>query len=184
MSQPLKVLIAEDNPADAELLLRELRRGGFEPDWRRVDTEAAYLERLRDGIDLVLSDFEMPQFNGLRALELLKQSGLEIPFILVSGTIGEDTAVEAMKEGAADYLLKDRLTRLGPAVMHALAESQLNRGRRQAQTKLRDAHGQLGEANRALNVEIAERKRSEEALRQSEEHYRYLFDHMLNGYAY
>ena len=75
MPQPIKVLIAEDNPADAELLLRELRRAGFDPDWHRVDTEPAYLERLHDGPDLVLSDFEMPQFNGLRALELLKRSG-------------------------------------------------------------------------------------------------------------
>ena len=183
MPLPLKVLIAEDNPADAELVLRELRRAGFAPDWQRVETEADYLARLPAGYDLVLSDFQMPQFNGLRALELLKQSGLEIPFILVSGTIGEDTAVEAMRQGASDYLLKDRLTRLGAAVTHALAQSQLLRERRQADEKLRSAHAQLGQANQALSVEINERKRSEEALRQSEEHYRYLFDNMLNGYA-
>jgi PAS domain S-box-containing protein len=132
MSQPLKVLIVEDNPHDAELELLELRSAGFEPDWQRVDTEGAYLERLNSGIDLVLSDYQMPEFNGLRALELLKKSGLEVPFILVSGTIGEDTAVVAMKNGATDYLLKDRLGRLGPAVTHAMAESRLRRERRQA----------------------------------------------------
>src|SRR5882757_8267997 len=107
MLQPLKVLLVEDNPADAELLVRALRRAGFEPEWQRVDTEAAFLDGLRDGLDLVLSDFEMPQFSGLRALELLKQSGRQLPFIIISGTIGEETAVAAMKLGAADYLLKD-----------------------------------------------------------------------------
>jgi two-component system cell cycle sensor histidine kinase/response regulator CckA len=139
LPQPLKVLIAEDNPADAELMVRELRRAGFEPDWQRVDTEAAYLERLHSGLDLVLSDYAMPQFSGLRALQLLKQRGLEVPLIIVSGTIGEDTAVAAMKVGAADYLLKDRLTRLGTAVTHALAESRLRRERRQSDEALRIA---------------------------------------------
>src|ERR1700712_2781809 len=112
MSKLLRVLLAEDNPNDAELLLRELRRAGFELVWDRVDNEADYARRLVGNIDLVISDYEMPQFNGLRALELLKASGLDIPFIIVSGTIGEDTAVAAMKQGAADYLLKDRLARL------------------------------------------------------------------------
>ena len=90
-----------------------------------------------------MSDFQMPQFGGMRALELLKQSGLDIPFILVSGTIGEDTAVLAMKQGASDYLMKDRLARLGLAVTHALAESQLRRERRQADEALLLAHAQL-----------------------------------------
>jgi two-component system, cell cycle sensor histidine kinase and response regulator CckA len=139
MPQPFKILIAEDNPADAELMVRELRRAGLEPDWQRVDTEAAYLERLHGGLDLVLSDYAMPQFNGLRALELLKQRGLEVPLIIVSGTIGEDTAVAAMKLGAADYLLKDRLTRLGAAVTHALAESRLRGEQRQSDEALRIA---------------------------------------------
>src|SRR5580704_9688534 len=133
MPTPIKVLIAEDNPVDAEMVMRELRRAGFEPEWRRVDTEVAFLERLNDGLDLVLSDFGMPQFSGLRALELLKQSGLELPFIIVSGTIGEETAVAAMKQGAADYLLKDRLTRLGPAVSQALEQNGLRRERKRTE---------------------------------------------------
>jgi len=123
MSQRIQILIVEDNPADADLIVRELRRAEFDFDWQRVDTEAAYLARLNSGLDLILSDYEMPQFNGLRALELLKQQpALDIPFILVSGTIGEEMAVAAMREGAADYLLKDRITRLGPAVRRALQE--------------------------------------------------------------
>jgi PAS domain S-box-containing protein len=143
MPQPLKVLIAEDNPADAELIVRELRRAGFEPDWQRVDSEAEFLARLHEGFDLVLSDYAMPQFSGLTALELLKRSGLEVPFIIVSGTIGEDLAAAVMKVGAADYLLKDRLARLGAAVTHALGESRLRREKRKADEALRLAHGQL-----------------------------------------
>jgi PAS domain S-box-containing protein len=140
MSQPLKVLIAEDNPDDAELLLRALRRSGFEPEWKGVESEPDFQASLHAGLDLVISDYEMPQFSGLRALECLKQSGLTIPFIIVSGTIGEETAVEAMRLGASDYLMKDRLARLGPAVTHALTESRLRRERREADEALRQAN--------------------------------------------
>jgi two-component system cell cycle sensor histidine kinase/response regulator CckA len=123
MPGKMHILIAEDNPADAQLLVRELRRAGFDFEWHRVDTESDYLSKLDSNIDLVLSDYEMPQFNGLRALELLKQRPtLEIPFIIVSGTIGEEMAVAAMQQGASDYLLKDRIGRLGPAVRRALKE--------------------------------------------------------------
>jgi signal transduction histidine kinase len=119
----LQILIVEDNPNDAQLLVRELRRQEFEFDWERVDAEADFLARLNPKLSLILSDYEMPQFSGLRALELLKQQpGLDIPFIIVSGTIGEDLAVMAMQQGAADYLLKDRLARLGPAVNRALKQ--------------------------------------------------------------
>jgi PAS domain S-box-containing protein len=132
MAQPLHVLIAEDNSADAELVVRELRRAGFAPEWTRVDTEADFIAHLHAGIDLVLSDYEMPQFNGLRALELMKERSLELPFILVSGTIGEDVAVTAMKQGASDYLMKDRLARLGQAVVQALAQYRLREEKRRA----------------------------------------------------
>lgn len=129
MAQRIQILLVEDNPADAELLLRALRQGGFAPDAVRVETEADYLGRLHGGLDLVLSDYNLPQFSGLRALALLKERGLEVPFILVSGTIGEETAVEAMKWGASDYFLKDRLWRLGPAVTQAQAQARLRRER-------------------------------------------------------
>jgi two-component system, cell cycle sensor histidine kinase and response regulator CckA len=136
MPRLLKVLLVEDNPEDAELVVRELTRAGFKPDWVRVDSEAAFLQRLGQDIDLVLSDYRMPGFGGLRALELLKESGLKIPFILISGTIGEEGAVLAMKSGVTDYLLKDRLARLGPAVTHALQEGQARRERLQAEQTL------------------------------------------------
>jgi PAS domain S-box-containing protein len=152
MPQPLKVLVAEDNPADAELLLRELRRAGFEPEWHRVDTEAAFLEHLQGGLDLILSDYAMPQFSGLRALELLKQSGLETPFIIVSGTIGEEMAVAAMKQGATDYLLKDRLPRLGSAVSHALESSRLRAERRSDAAQLRLQGAALATAANAIII--------------------------------
>lgn len=129
MPQRIQILLVEDNPADAELLLRALRQDGFAPESERVETEADYLARLHAGLDLVLSDYNLPRFSGLRALELLRERGLEVPFILVSGMIGEETAVEAMKGGASDYFLKDRLGRLGPAVTQAMTQARLRRER-------------------------------------------------------
>jgi len=139
MDRPVRILMAEDNPQDAELIVRGLRGDGFEPYCERVETEVAFRAGLQHDIDIVLSDYQMPQFGGLRALDILKQSGLEIPFILISGTIGEDIAVNAMKKGANDYLLKDRLTRLGPAVTQALAQSKLRKERERTEEALRDS---------------------------------------------
>jgi PAS domain S-box-containing protein len=127
---PLRLLLVEDNPDDAELVLLELRRAGFNPDWKRVDTEPEYLANLRSNLDLILSDYAMPAFTGLRALELRNLRKVDVPFIIVSGTIGEETAVQAMKSGAADYLLKDRLTRLGQAVKHALEQKRIREERK------------------------------------------------------
>jgi hypothetical protein len=121
----LHLLIVEDNPDDADLLLRELRRAGFDPEWSRVETEPDFLAALQNPPEIILSDYSMPHFSGLRALELLRASGRDIPFILISGTVGEDVAVQAMRDGATDYLLKDRPARLGSAVKRALAEKQL-----------------------------------------------------------
>ncbi len=132
MAQPLRILLVEDDPRDADLIVLALRRDGFEPDWRRVDTKADYLKGLHPGLDIIMSDYSLPGFGGIEALELLKESGLEIPFMLVSGTIGEEMAVEAMKLGAADYLLKDRLARLGPAVRQALEQSHRRNQHKQA----------------------------------------------------
>lgn len=136
MAKSLKVLIADDSPEDTELLVRELGRAGFTIQWLRVDTEPDYRARLTENYDLVLSDYRMPQFSGLRALEVLRECQLEIPFILVSGTIGEDTAVTAMKMGASDYLLKDRLGRLGAAVTQALDAYRVRAERRKAEQAL------------------------------------------------
>jgi len=152
MSRPLQVLIAEDNLQDAELVLRELRRAGFDPVWDRVDSEAEFLAHLHPDLDLILSDFQMPQFTGFRALELLKASGLEIPFILISGTIGEDIAVEAMKHGAADYLLKDRLARLGPAVSQELVRARQRRDSRTEHEALRLREQALAEVSQGVLI--------------------------------
>src|SRR5215510_14459181 len=105
----LRVLLLEDRPEDAELNLAELRRAGFEVDARRAQTESEYATCLNQDFDVILADYRMPQFNSLRALQLLHERGKDIPFIIVSGTIGEDTAVDAMRQGASVYLLKDRL---------------------------------------------------------------------------
>jgi len=125
MGQPLNLLILEDSADDAELMVHELRQSGFDFRWQRVENEADFLARLQDAPDLILSDYSLPQFTGLKAVELLRQSGFDTPFILVSGSAGEDKAVEAMKRGATDYLLKDRIARLGPAVTQALEAKQL-----------------------------------------------------------
>jgi two-component system, cell cycle sensor histidine kinase and response regulator CckA len=132
MAQSLRILLVEDDSQDTALVVRELRRAGFEPDWKRVDTKEDYLDSLHAGLDIIISDYSLPQFGGVDALELLKESGLEIPFMIVSGTIGEETAVEAMKLGASDYLLKDRLARLGPAVRQALEQSRRRNQHKQA----------------------------------------------------
>lgn len=122
MPDPLQVLILEDSPTDAELEIYELRRAGFEPDWVRVETEAAFVHQLRPDLDLIIADYQLPQFSGVRALACLNEAQLDVPFIMVSGAIGEEMAVELMREGAADYLLKDRLARLGQAVRRAVAQ--------------------------------------------------------------
>lgn len=130
---PLRVLIVEDSGDDTELLLRELRRGDYDPTHLRVETS----EDMNDALtthtwDLVISDFTMPHFNAFAALELLHKSQLDIPFIIVSGTIGEDRAVAAMKLGAHDYILKGNLKRLLPAVERELREAGGRLQKRQA----------------------------------------------------
>lgn len=116
----LRALIVEDDPADAELIVSELRRSGFEVLWERVETEEQYLAHLAGVPEIVLADYSLPQFNGNRALELLQQQGLGIPFVVVSGTVGEEAAARIIKQGATDYVLKNRLAALGPAVTRAL----------------------------------------------------------------
>jgi PAS domain S-box-containing protein len=140
---PLRVLLVEDRPEDSELVLYELRRAGYSPNWRRVETERDYVAQLEPAPDLILADYHLPHFDGLRALEILKARGLDIPFILVSGAIGEERAVTAMQNGAADYLLKDRLTRLGPAVANALEQKRLRDEKRRADKALRESEARL-----------------------------------------
>jgi PAS domain S-box-containing protein len=138
MSDPLSVLILEDSEFDAELILYELRRSGYQPDWRRVDNELDYLNSLSSTFDIILADYSLPQFDALQALKLLKSRGLAIPFIIVTGTVGEEVVAECMRLGAKDYLLKDRLGRLGSSVERVLQEKHLNDEKQQVENALRE----------------------------------------------
>jgi len=132
MKQTIRTLICEDNPEDAELVVRRADRAGFALDWHRIDTEQDFLAALQAPPELILSDYSMPGFSGLRALELLRDRGLDVPFILISGALGEQAAVDAMKLGATDYLMKEHTARLGHAIERALAEKRLRDERRHA----------------------------------------------------
>jgi two-component system cell cycle sensor histidine kinase/response regulator CckA len=125
MTTPLRVLILEDRPADARLMVHELRRAGFEIDWKRVDTETDYVANLDPALDVILADGVVPGFDASHALNLLQERELQVPLIVVTGSLSEERAVELMRLGAADYLLKDRLTRLGQAVSQTLLKKQL-----------------------------------------------------------
>jgi PAS domain S-box-containing protein len=133
---PLRVLLVEDSIDDAALIVDELRCAGFDPKWKRVEVEKDYRAGLREAPEIILSDFALPQFSTLRALALLQEEKLEIPFIIVSGTIGEESAVESLKSGATDYVQKDRLNRLGPAIRRALRESHERAERRKVEALL------------------------------------------------
>jgi DNA-binding NtrC family response regulator len=117
MGKPLRLLIIEDSQDDTLLLLRELWRIGYEVEFERVKTGVAMRAMLNEkDWDLILRDYTLPKFSAPQALEILKASGLDIPFIIVSGTIGEDTAVTALKAGANDFLIKGKYARLEPAM--------------------------------------------------------------------
>ena len=148
MPDTIAVLQLEDNPDDAALNRRQLGEAGIQVDWRHVDNEADFLQELNRPPDVVLADYNLPGFDALRALRHMARLGLDIPFIVVSGTLGDELAAECIRRGASDYVLKDRLARLGQAVMSAL------------------------EAKRVRN-ESAERA---ELLRISEERHRTLFE--------
>ena len=131
MGKPLNILIIEDSKDDVLLLLAALRRNGYDPASEHVETEETMREALRRRPwDVVISDYVMPRFSGLDALEVLRTSGLDLPFIIVSGNIGEDIAVEAMRAGAHDYILKGNLARLVPAVERELREAGVRAARR------------------------------------------------------
>lgn len=140
MTMPLQVLIIEDSEDDALLLLRELCKGGYEPVFARVETaEEMAREMAAQPWDLALSDYVLPRFSGLEALRLWRQSGIDLPFIVVSGKIGEDTAVNMMKAGADDYLIKGNISRLVPAIERELKEAENRRRKRKAEEALQES---------------------------------------------
>ena len=136
MGTLLRVLIVEDQDADAQLILRELRHDGYDIDYERVETLPAMEQALaRQGWDIILSDYSLPHFSAMKALATLKESGLDIPFLVISGTIDEETAVTALKAGAHDFLVKGRLARLLPAVKREMKEAEIRRSHRQAEAE-------------------------------------------------
>ncbi|HSC46742.1 MAG TPA: EAL domain-containing protein [Gammaproteobacteria bacterium] len=137
MDKRLKLLLVEDSVADAEIDALTLESGGLKVDAKRVETELDYLMALRDEPDLILSDHSMPSFDALRALKILREQGRDTPFIVVSGRIGEAAAVDLMKAGANDYVRKDELARLAPAVRRELTEAENRRRARTTADKLR-----------------------------------------------
>jgi signal transduction histidine kinase len=139
MSQKLRVLIVEDSESDSALLVRQLEcTGGYDVYHERVETADGMRKALRQGAwDVILSDYKMPQFSAPLALEVLKESELDLPFVVVSGTIGEELAVAAMKAGSHDYVMKDHLARLVPAIERELREAKMRAAHREAEKRLR-----------------------------------------------
>jgi two-component system, NarL family, sensor histidine kinase UhpB len=139
--KPLRVLLVEDSENDAVLLEIALQRAGFLPECQRVQTSEDLTAALnRQEWDVVIADYVMPRFDGLSALALVKEKGFDLPFIIVSGHITDDTAVAAMKAGAHDYVMKDNLARLAPAVERELRDAEVRKARRQAEKKLWEEH--------------------------------------------
>src|ERR1700693_3264103 len=149
MSDPLRVLFVGASEKDVFLLLRQLRNAGFEPQAKRVDDALSLRTAIQsEEWQIVISDFHMPSFDGLRALQVFKEAGLDIPFILVSATVGEETAVLAMKKGAHDYVMKSNLARLAPVVQRELHEAEIRAQQRRTQLALQQREEQLRQAQK------------------------------------
>src|SRR5438093_868441 len=151
MKNDLHILLLEDNPIDAELIDHALSAGGFVFAARRVEKKADFLQELeKRPLDVILSDYALPSFDGLTALAIAREKCPDVPFIFVTGTMGEEVAIETLKNGATDYILKSRLSRLGPAVRRALREAGERAERKRAEEQLLESHEQL----RALSAHL------------------------------
>ena len=144
MNSPFRrILHLEDNATDAELIQATLEVEGVQVEVTRVEAKEDFVGALKQGrFDLILADYTLPSFDGLSALRIAQQCARDVPFVFVSGTLGEDIAIEALKTGATDYVLKTRMARLGPAVKRALGEAREKAGRRCAEEALRDSEEQ------------------------------------------
>lgn len=155
----IRLLHLEDSEPDHVVAMAYLMRSGINAEARRIETQAEFEVALTEPWDIVLSDYHLPGFGGLEALQMLRASGRQLPFILVSGQIGEDTAVEAMRNGASDYLLKANLTRLAPAIEHAIAACEAQRARLVADRELQASRKRLSELAQHLQTSVeAERQ--------------------------
>jgi diguanylate cyclase (GGDEF)-like protein len=156
MKTDLRALLVEDSEEDAMLLVRHLSKGGYEPRWHRVDTAQALTAALeRQGWDIIFADYSMPNFSGTQALKVVRERGIDTPFIFVSGTIGEETAVEAMRLGAHDYVMKDNLKRLLPAVERERREAQLRQERRRTEQEMQLLQTVMAATSVAADVQAA-----------------------------
>jgi hypothetical protein len=164
----LRILVLEDAPSDAELIVRALKQSGFQCDITLVDTERDYTAALDPSLDIILADFNIRGFHAPDALAILRERNLDVPFIVVSGSIGEETAVAMLTAGASDYLLKDRLTRLGQAVQRAMEERRLRQAKREADEALILAEEQMRVAVEGSKVGIWEANVRTGAVRWSE----------------
>ncbi len=150
----LRVLHLEDSELDHELMVVHLLRGGLRVKALRIDSEGDFIAALKQPWDAIISDYNLPGFSGLVALDLLAASGRDVPFILVSGEIGEDTAVAAMRNGASDYLLKNNLARLVPALLHAIEATEMRQARERADRELGESQQRLRELAQHLQTSI------------------------------
>ena len=165
-NKTLHLLILEDSPDDAELAVKELEQEGFVVEWTRVDTEEGFREALSGKPDLILTDYTLPYFDGMAALRMHQQIAPEIPLIMFSGTIGEEVAVECVKSGATDYVLKDNLSRLVPVVKRALEEAEARRERKRMQEHIQHLNSVL-KAIRHINQLIVKEKDRDSLLRKA-----------------
>src|SRR6478609_5347230 len=173
MNFPLRVLHLEDDARDTELVQATLEGEGIQSELTRVERKQDFLAALKRGdVDLILADYTLPSFDGLSALRIAQQRAPEVPLIFVSGTLGEDVAIEALKTGATDYVLKTRLARLGPAVTRALREAREKAERARAETALRRSEGFLAEGQRISHTGTWSWNVSSGEVTWSEEHFR------------
>ncbi|HEX2677629.1 MAG TPA: response regulator [Polyangiales bacterium] len=153
MAIPLRVLILEDDDDDAALVLRELRRGGYDPKWQRVCTPEAMSEALAAGPwDLVISDWSMPRWTGVEAFKQMRERGVDLPFIIVSGTISEEIAVEALRAGVHDFMPKGKFARLLPAIERELRDAEARKSRREAEAALEQQRRETERSERLLRL--------------------------------
>lgn len=177
MSKKLKVLLIEDSEDDAVLVKRELKKNGYEPYIQRIETSQDMKKNLKEkSWDIVISDYVMPRFSGIDAIKQFKKTKSDIPFIVVSGKIGEDTAVESMKAGADDYIMKNNLSRLGPAIKRELNDYKVRQERKKVKKDLKKSLEDLEEANKKLQNEISERKNAEKKAVEAKEHFENVID--------